>query len=75
MAAQLIQVNEDLQLLVAREAEPTARESGWWVMRSFNRKTLQWKDYPLPGHGLTLWLSLDAAKRLGIARGEEENAN
>jgi len=75
MAAQLIQLNEDLQLLVACAEEPLAKESGWWVMRSFNRKTLQWKDYPLPGHGLTLWLSPDAVKRLGIGRGQGENAN
>lgn len=66
MAVQMIQISEDVQLMVAHEPEPRARESGWWVMRSFNRKTLQWKDYPVPGRGVTLWLSVDAARRLGI---------
>ncbi len=66
MAAQMIQVSPKLQLLVARSSEGDARESGWWVMRSFNRETLQWRDYPLPGRGITLWIPPRIARKFGL---------
>lgn len=66
MAAQMIQVSPKLQLLVAKAQEDHSRESGWWIMRSFNRDTLRWRDYPVPGRGVTLWISSETARKYGL---------
>jgi hypothetical protein len=67
MAARMIRVSPLVELLVARARAGAAKESGWWVMRSYHRGTHEWRDYPVPGRGPTLWLTSQAARKYGLA--------
>lgn len=67
----VIAVSEDLHIVAAKYKEefpdrPIARESGWWIVRSFNPKTLSWVDHSRPGTGVTWWLNREITEKLGL---------
>ena len=59
-------MNENLSLVCAFEDSPLAKESGWYIVRAFNPKTLSWVDHARPGYGVTYWIKPEVAWRYGL---------
>jgi hypothetical protein len=62
-----INVNENLSIVVEyEENEKLRKESGWWITRAFNPKTLSWVDHAKPGYGVTYWVNKEIAKKFNL---------
>jgi hypothetical protein len=54
-------------VVVAYEEDPKlSRESGWYIVRDYDPKTLEWVDHARPGFGETLWITPENAKKYGL---------
>jgi hypothetical protein len=62
-----INVNENLSIVVEfEENENLRKESGWWIARAFNPKTLSWVDHSRPGYGVTYWVKKEIAEKFNL---------
>lgn len=67
----VVKINKEINIVVAKYEEefperPISKESGWWIVRSYNQKTLNWVDHSRPGYGVTWWVTTQMAEQLGL---------
>ena len=62
-----IELAGNLAIVVCKENDARlSRESGWWIVRTYNPKNLNWVDHSRPGFGMTYWINIEAARKLGL---------
>ena len=66
MVTQTLKISDNLHIVCVKENSSLARESGWYIAREYNPKTLYWVDHSRPGYGVTYWVNKDIAIKYGL---------
>ena len=62
----VIGCGDNRKLLVHEPDTRLQKESGWYISREWNMRSYHWIDHARPGFGQSYWITLQAAKQLGL---------